>query len=225
MKKRWLAAVFAVLMIFSGCASVEGAKTAVLSWLGKEQQPVRQETALAEGQYQISGKIREIRGNEMTLELGELEGAGRQNFSRQRTEENSGRSGSSRRQSSGESAVPFSGERGGPPSDVQNGAPSETQGGSRSETRSGPRSGSGGSGSSARRSGANGSGQQPLTATFRKSGETKTCLIPVKTPVYAAGNTNTKLSFSQLEVGAIITATLQKSDSGDDYFISIQVVG
>lgn len=217
MKKQWLAVIFAAFMILSGCSSVEDAKTTVLSWLGKEQQPVRQETALAEGQYQISGKIKEIRGNEMTLELGELEGAGRQNFNRQRTEENSGQNGSSRRQSPGESAAPFSGEQGEPPSDMQSGAPSETQGGSRSR--------SGGNGSSARRSGANGSGQQSPTATFRKSGETKTCLIPVKTPVYAAGNSSTKLSFSQLEVGAIITATLQKSDSGDDYFISIQVVG
>lgn len=216
MKKKWLAVVFAAFLILSGCSAVEDAKTTVLGWLGKEQ-PVRQEMTLTEGQYQISGKIKEIRGNEMTLELGELEGAGRQNFNRQRTEENDGQDSSSRRQSSGESAVPSSGEQGEPPSGMQRGTSSGMQ--------RGQRSGSGGSGSSARRSGVNGSGQQSPTATFRKSGETKTCLIPVKTPVYAAGNTSTKLSFSQLEVGAIITATLQKSDSGDDYFISIQVVG
>lgn len=217
MKKKWLAVVFAAFMIFSGCSSVEDAKTTVLGWLGKEQQPVRQETALAEGQYQLSGKIKEIRGNEMTLELGELENAGRQNFNRQRTEENNGQNGSARRQSSGESGAPLSGGQVEPPSDMQGGVPSNMQGGSRSQ--------GGGSGSAARRSGANGSGQQSPTVTLNKSGETKTCLIPVKTPVYAAGNTSTKLSFSQLEVGAIITVTFQKSDSGDDSFISIQVVG
>ncbi|WP_101910635.1 hypothetical protein [Marasmitruncus massiliensis] len=224
MKKKWLTVVLTVLLIFSGCSSVEDAKTAVLSWMGKEQ-TVRQETALAEGQYQISGKIKEIRGNEMTLELGELEGSGRQNFDREKAEESGGQNRSSGRQSAGEPASPFSAEQGTPPSDTQGGDLPEIQGDALSETQDGTRSGSGKGDSAARRSGASGSGRQSFTATFQKSGETKICLIPVKTPVYAAGNTGTKLSFSQLEVGAVITATLQKSDSGDDYFISIQVVG
>ncbi len=79
-----------------------------------------------------------------------------------------------------------------------------------------------GSGTAGRASGGMGATR---SVELEKSGEVKTFLIPVKTPVYASGNTDTVLTFSQLEVGAVITATMRENDNGDDLFVSIQVVG
>lgn len=202
--KRVLLILLACSLLLNGCSAAD---IVLAKWreLTGAASSTGREPAQTEGQRTVSGKIKELRGNEMTLELGTFQ-------------RSAGGAPDMENGTSGGQEFPG----GQQPGVMPEGGGAPPEGGMPPEGGTAPQ-GERTEGQSTKNSRTGGAARS-FSGTFEKTGGTEAYTIPVKTPVYAAGNSQTALNFTLLEVGQVITVTLGTDADGRDYIVSIQVV-
>ncbi|HAN44880.1 MAG TPA: hypothetical protein DCP97_05750 [Ruminococcaceae bacterium] len=223
--KRLIALSVALLVLMSGCTNIDSSKAQsgtswyakLLSILGKNQQETT--VKLAENQKEVYGKVKDIYGNIMELQIGTMPSAngGAGNAQNAQGENSKGQQNTQgSRQQNGGMPDNFA-----PPTDGEFSPPS---GGTTTNGTSKSTQGKTGTGNNTARTGGT-AGLRQSAQINHLTGEEKTYTIPVTTPVFVKTTTGTsKLSFNQITKSKVVKLIVETDASGNENLVSIQIL-